>query len=410
MANGGRSPIPLLARRFLVSKSSDGFLSLISWVSVLGVALGVLALVVVTSVINGFQGELSRVITGMNGEVLFYSRGQSIQDPEGVMQRLRKAVPEIQAMTPSYQTEVMTAGPQGVAGSILEGVDLDTVALVTTLPHNVTEGRMPAARSEVVLGSALAERIGAKVGQDIRLIAPFVGESEGGAASPAKMFHVQVVGIVKMGLYEYDSKYVFSSLDSVQDFLDEKGRVTTFKLKLKPGSSSHDVSERLNESFGAPFRAKEWAQLNRNIFYAIQLEKVVLAILLTAIIIVAAFNVVSTLMMMIHDKTKEIGILKAMGLRPDQSFRLFCLIGVGIGATGTIAGVLAGLAITQLLSRTHFVQLPADIYYISFLPVVVRWIEIATIFGVAVLITFLATLFPAYRVSRQSPLEGLHYE
>lgn len=406
--------VPMLARRFLLSKASDGFLSFITWVSVVGVALGVLALTVVTSVINGFEGELTRVITGLNGDVILYSRGEPISDQAQMEAKIRRIAPSVQAMTPSFVSELMVSGPIGVAGAIIEGVDLETIGQVTQVPQRIISGRMPAGPDEVVLGYALADRIGAKEGTEIRVIAPFAGGDPGQpdsemSAAP-KVFQAKVVGLVRMGMYEYDSKYMFSTLPAIQGFLNQPGKVTSFRLDLPPGTDTRAVSNQLNESFGYPFRAKDWSQLNQNLFYAIQLEKVVIAIILTVIIVVAAFNVVSTLMMMIHDKTKEIAILKAMGFRPSQGFQLFCLIGMGIGLVGSTVGVLIGLGLSWLLEKTHWIDLPSEIYYIGFLPVVVRWREIAVIAGIALLITFVATLYPAWQVSRKQPLEGLRYD
>lgn len=413
------SAVPTLARRFLLSKVSDGFLSFIAWVSVVGVALGVLALTVVTSVINGFEGELARVITGMNGDIVLYSRGDPVSDPEAVEARIRKVVPETVAISRSFVTELMTSGPAGVAGSVLEGIDNATIGEVTAIPRRVVSGRLPTAEGELALGRTLAERIGASEGSEVRLIVPFSGEtakSRGskGDADPLggtpKVIKGQVVGIVSMGMHEYDSKFVFATLPAVQSFLNQGKRVTSFYLKLAEDSNTRAASDRLADSFGYPFRAKDWAQLNKNLFYAIQLEKAVIAIILTVIVIVAAFNVVSTLMMMIHDKAKEIAILKAMGFRPGQSFQLFCLIGVGMGLVGTVTGVLLGLGVNQILQRTRWIELPPDIYYIGFLPVVARWGEILVIALLALAISFVATLYPGLQVSRRSPLDGLRYE
>jgi lipoprotein-releasing system permease protein len=401
-----RPPVPILARRFLLSKSSDGFLSFISWVSVLGVALGVMALTVVTSVINGFEGELIRVITGMNGDVLLYSRGEPLRDPEIVEAEIRKVLPQVEAMTPSFVTELMAAGPSSVSGVVLQGIETETLGLVTAIPNRLISGRLPVATAEVALTSVLAEKLGATVGSEIRLIAPFTGESD----SSPKAMKAHVVGLVRMGMYEYDSKFIFMALESVQKFLDLPGRVTNFNLKLPPGTNTRRASDRLAESFGYPFRAKDWSQLNKNLFYAIKLEKAVIAIILTVIVIVAAFNVVSTLMMMIHDKNKEIAILKAMGFQPRQSFELFCIIGLGIGVVGTLFGVGAGLGLGWILEKTRWIRLPEDIYYIGFLPIVVYWKEIGLIALVALMISFGATLYPAWRVSRRSPLDGLRYE
>jgi lipoprotein-releasing system permease protein len=405
----------MLARRFLLSKVSDRFLSFIAWVSVVGVALGVLALTVVTSVINGFEGELSRVITGMNGDVILYSRGEPVSDADAVEAKIRKVVPETAALTRSFVAELMVSAPAGVAGAVLEGVDNLTLGQVTAIPRRLISGRMPTAQGEVALGSALADRIAAKDGEEIRLILPFSGgdaTAKGGDAlsGTPKVVKAKVVGIVRMGMYEYDSKWVFAALPAVQSFLGQGQKVTSFKLRLQKGADSPAAADRLTDSFGYPFRAKDWAQLNKNLFYAIKLEKAVIAVILTVIVIVAAFNVVSTLMMMIHDKGKEIAILKAMGFMPGQSFRLFCLIGVGMGAIGTLVGVLGGLGLNWVLEKTHLIDLPADIYYIGFLPVVVHWSEILMIAFLAVVVSFLATIYPAWQVSRRSPLEGLRYE
>lgn len=420
----GRSAIPLLAKRFLLSRQAEGFPSFIAWVSVTGVALGVLALVVVTSVVNGFEGELTRVITGTNGEVILYSRGEPVRDADAVEARVKRAAPELQAVTRSFVAQLMISGPHGVAGAAVEGLDLATIGHVTDIPNKVTEGRLfsepPASETsatpmEVVLGSALAERIGARVGTEVQLIVPFAGE---GAVeeerpleeTPPRVLAARVSGVAHLGMYQYDSKLIFAPLEGVQRFLGRTDQVTTFRLRLKPGADASSVADRLTESFGYPFRARPWSALNRNLFQAIQHEKIVIAIILTAIVVVAAFNVVSTLMMLIHDKTKELSILKAMGLPPSAGFRLFSMIGLGIGAVGTGLGVLLGLGLNWVLEKTHWIDLPPEVYYIGFLPVVVRWSEVLLIVGVTMAILFIATLYPAYRVAKRSPLDGIRYE
>lgn len=424
MAEKAIALIPTLARRFLQNKTSDGFLSLISWVSVVGVSLGVLALVVVTSVINGFEGELVHVITGMQGAVNLYTRADPIAEPTRIMEKIKKVVPQVDAITPAFQYELMASGPQGVAGSIIEGVDVATASSVTDIEKQLVSGRLPGTGQdptsadvlEVALGSALSQRLGASAGTLIRLIIPSFGSGGNGGGgdnkgvNTPKIVKARVVGIVNLGMYEYDSKYIFSTLSTVQKLVGYPDKVTTFKMTLKPGADSREAADRLSDYFGFPFRAKDWSQMHKNLFYAIQLEKAVIAIILTAIVIVASFNVVSTLMMMIHDKTREIAILKTMGFRPSQSFRLFCYIGMGMGLVGTVAGVGMGLGINWVLKHFHLINLPADIYYIGFLPVVVHWKEIGMIALASMAISFLATLYPAFAVSRRSPMEGLKYE
>jgi lipoprotein-releasing system permease protein len=288
---------------------------------------------------------------------------------------------------------------------------MKTVGFVTNEEKRLVSGHLPSAPNEVALGSFLADRLGVRTGSTVRLIIPNINEEgEGGQTEAPRAAEMNVTGIVKMGMYEYDSKFIYGTLEGVQKLVHYPDRVTTFKLKLAPGANSTRVAERLSDQFGYPFRAKNWAMLNKNLLYAIQLEKAVIAIILTVIVIVAAFNVVSTLMMMIHDKTKEIAILKAMGFKPSQGFALFCMIGVGMGVVGTVFGVAIAMGVNFILARTHLIRLPADIYYISFLPVVVRWREVGLIAAVAIGISFLATLYPGWKVARRSPLDGLRYE
>ncbi len=372
----------------------------------MGVALGVMALMVVTSVINGFEGELVRVITRVNGDVMLYSRGEPMRDADQVEEELRQGLPQVVALTRSFVAELMVAGPNGVAGAILQGVEVEHLGEVTEIPQSLSEGVLPAASDEVALGFHLAQKLGLRVGEQVRLIAPFTGKADGAP----QVLLAKVVGLVKMGMFEYDSKFIFMTLEAVQGFLEQKGRVTHFNLKLAKGTNARLASDRLGQMFDYPMKSKDWSQLNRNLFYAIQVEKAVIALILTVIILVASFNVVGTLMMMIHDKTKEIGILKAMGLRPEQGFWLFCMIGVGLGGVGTFLGLLGGGLALWGIARLNLIQLPADIYYITFLPVGVRSSEVILIVLVTLLIAAAATVYPALKVARQSPLEGLRHE
>lgn len=409
--------VRLLARKFMLSKSSDAFVSLIAWVSVAGVALGVLALTVVTSVINGFEGELQRVITGMNGDLVLYSRAEPFSDLGRVEARVKQIVPEVKAIAPSLVMELMVSGPSSVAGAVVEGIEWSRADKVTEVHKRLIAGQLPqpvpvdeaGALPQIGLGDALAARIGAKVGDEVRLVIPFSeGDLDSGVSS--KVVQTRVSGIIKMGMYEYDSKFVFTGLETLQEVLGTPGKVTSLKIRLSPGADTRRASDRLAEGFGYPFRAKDWGQLNKNLFYAIQLEKAVISIILAAIVLVAAFNVVSTLMMLMHDKSREIAILKAMGLAPAQGFQLFVWIGGGIGLIGSLLGGALGLALNRGIETSRIIELPADIYYIGFLPVVTRWGEFVLILGVALAICLGATLYPAWRLARRAPIEGIRDE
>lgn len=408
------NPVSILAKGFLLSKSSDGFLSLIAWVSIVGVALGVLALTVVTSVINGFEGELGEAISGLNGDVVLYSRADPVTDPAMIEKKILRTLPQTTAISASLITELMAAGPKGTGGVVLEGIDPAAAAKATTLPKRIVRGRMPEKDREIVLARVLAEKIGADAGSVVRLVVPQIAsagtEGDSRGLGVPKILEATVVGVASLGMYEYDSKYAFARIGWAQSIFRLEDRASTFKIKLPRGDDPRAASDRLSESFGYPFRAKDWTQLNKNLFYAIKLEKIVIAIILLAIVVVAAFNVVSTLMMMIHDKTKEIAILKAMGLKPAQGFRIFAWIGLGIGLVGTASGMGFGLLLNFAIDRTRIIRLPADVYYIDHLPVTMNWNEIALIAALAVAIILFATFYPAYRVSTQSPMEGIRYD
>jgi lipoprotein-releasing system permease protein len=355
----------------------------------------------------------------MNGHVLLYSRGEPIRDPEKQIKKIKEIAPQVEAVTGSFVFEMMISGPSRVSGVVLEGIDSGSLGRVTEIPLRLKEGRLPnldeawtgEGEFPVTLGSALAEKIGARVGDSVKFVAPFLGgEGEADTGGAPRVFPARVVGLVKMGMHDYDIKWAFADLHSVQKILSYPGRVTTFKMKLKRLSDAKAVAEKLGENFGYPFRAREWSSLNQNLFRAIEHQKAVISISLVLIVLVAAFNVVSTLMMMIYDKTKEISILKAMGFKPSQSFHLFCSIGVGIGLVGTVFGIIGALLMNTFLAKTRFIELPPDIYSIGFLPVVTDWTEVAWIGGIAFLICFLAMIYPVWQVARRAPLDGIRYE
>lgn len=393
-----------IARRFLLSRRSERFLSLVAVVSIAGIGLGVAALVVVTSVVNGFEGEISRVVTGLHGDVVLYSRGDPIARPSEVVERVQRSVPEVTAITQGFVSELMISGPKGVAGMVWEGVENEQVDRVLDLKKRVIQGGFADGAQEVVLGKALAERIGVVPGDTVRLVAPLINEG-----SP-QVARATVVGIADLGMYQYNSKFGFSKISDLQNFFEKPGQATSFKLKLKAGTDPERISGILSQSFGYPLRAKSWRELNHNLFYAIALEKVVISLLLTVLVVVAAFNVVSTLMILMHEKAQAIAILKTVGFSPTQQFYLLTLLGLGLGALGTLAGLGFGGLLNLLLANVRILDLPPEVYHISYLPVQVRWIEIGGIAVVSLLLSFAISLFPAWKASRQFPLEGLRYE
>lgn len=406
-----------IAFRFLASKPRGNFLSFITVISILGVSVGVLALLVVTSVVNGFENEFARSISGTQGDVIFYSRGSPIRDRDSLEKKIREFTPELKAISGSFVSEVMFNGPHGVAGGALEGVDLNTWNTVVSVEERlVPGGAMPREENEVILGTALAERVGVKVDDAVRIVLPFTGtDDEGGYGSP-RVRDFKVVGLVHLGMYEYDSKYAYAPLNAVQklvfgeDEVDQKKDwITSFRIKLNEKANAQKAAAELGQHFGFPYRVRDWSALNKNLLYAIELEKAVIAILLTAIMIVAAFNVISALLMMVYEKEEEIAVLRVMGARQKDHFILFSFIGSFIGLLGTFAGMAMGLVGVAILRNVHFIDLPAEIYHIEYLPVVIRFTEWCAIGLMAFVICFLATVGPAAKIARRSPVEALKW-
>jgi lipoprotein-releasing system permease protein len=406
-----------IAFRFLASKPRGNFLSFITFVSIAGVSVGVLALLVVTSVVNGFESELTRVISGTQGDILFYSRGSPIRDRDELERKVRQFTPQLKALTGSFVSQVMFNGPSGVAGGALEGVELSTWGAVVSVEDRLVPGGvLPKEENEIVLGSALAERVGVKTGDSVRVVLPFTGGDDEGEYGSPRVRDFKVVGLVHLGMYDYDSKYAYAPLPSVQklvfgedDANDKKDWITSFRMKLNDGVSAPKAANELAQHFGFPYRVRDWSALNKNLLYAIELEKAVITVLLTAIMIVAAFNVISALLMMVYEKEEEIAILRVMGVRRRDHFILFSWIGSFIGLLGTLSGVMLGLIAVFILQKTHLIQLPAEVYHLEYLPVVIRFTEWCAIALMAFVICFLATVGPAAKIARRSPVEALKW-
>ena len=406
------SIVRLLARRFLTGKKRNNFLSFISAISLFGVALGVAALVTVMGVMEGFESELRSVITGTHSHVVLYSNRHLISNRFELMERIKTIAPEIEAISPYIFSEVMLAHGSRVAGSMLEGIEESSAKEATQLTQHIVGGIYPKNSDgeempTIILGSALAETLGAKVGDEIRVISPFF---EADAMAP-KTKKFRLASVMATGMYEYDSKYSLITAYEASDFFSlPSAGASALKIKTPDASTSWKVAEKLKNQLGYPYVARDWTELNHNLLYAIRLQKAVIFVILTAIVVVAAFNIMSTLVMMMSEKKKEMSILKAMGMSPKQSARVFVMVGFIIGASGALAGICLGLILCLILSKTRFIQLPPDVYFISYLPVDVHLPTLLLIGASAIFVAFVATLYPSWRVAAESPVEGLRYE
>jgi len=403
--------------RYLKAKRKQGFISLISFISVAGVMVGVMALIVVLAVMTGFTSEFRDKILGINSHVVVQQFGDNIPDYRALSEKLRQ-IPGVGGTTPYIYTQAMLTGGGAGTGAVLRGLDPESAGSVLSLPAQIKEGSLAGLAPEeagrwekrlpgIVLGKDLAQQLRVSLHDKVRLI------SAAGPLTPMgvlpRITTCQVVGIFDTGMYEYDSTLAYVSLATAQKFLDLPDTVHGIEIKTTNLDQADRIARRIEESLGPGFLAKDWMQMNRNIFSALRLEKTALSVIMALVVLVAAFNIVSTLIMVVMEKNKDIAILKSMGATSASIMRIFIYEGLVIGLVGTGLGVLGGLGLCEILSRYKFIELP-EVYPISTLPVLVLPSDVISIAVAAVFITFAATLYPSWQAARVDPAVALRYE
>lgn len=387
-----------ISSRYLTSKHKERFISLISLISVLGVAIGVAALIIVISVMSGFDEDLKAKIIGTYSHVEVTSE-YGIKASEGVAAAIARA-PHVTAASPFLHGQALIRYGDNVMGIIAKGIEPRGEVQVNRLGEYLKEGSLELAGYGAVIGSELAARLGVRVGDTVSLVTP--GSIDG--------IEFTVRGIFRSGMYEYDSSLVYMDIPAAQELLGAKGLTSGFAVRVDDAFNVEAVKQFLHRSLGLPYQVRSWLDLNRNLMEALKLEKTVMFIILTLIVMVACFNIAGTLIMTVLEKTRDIGILKAIGASRIHVMTIFALQGTMIGVVGTGIGACLGLAACWCLKTYKFITLPQDIYYIDKLPVRFEAGDIATIVGGSILISVIATLYPAYRASRLDPVEALRYE
>ncbi|MBI4774977.1 MAG: lipoprotein-releasing ABC transporter permease subunit [Deltaproteobacteria bacterium] len=396
--------------RYLKAKRKQTFISIITVISVGGVALGVTALIVVLSVMSGFQQDLKAKILGMNAHVIVLKNGATVTGYRELEEKV-KELEDVVGVSPFIYSQVMVRNQDYVSGAVLRGIDPKTINDVTLLGSAITRGALDSldsAENHIIIGKELALNLGTSLGDSVQVISPIGRRTPMGRQPTMETY--QVTGLLESGMYEYDSTFAFVSLAKAQEFLGFGDEVTGLEVRVKDLYQSHIVASEISRKLGFPYWAKDWKRMNRNLFSALKLEKITMFIILTLIIIVAAFNIVSTLIMMVMEKNKDIAILKSMGATSKSILKIFLFEGLVIGTIGTAIGLAGGLFLCFLLKRYQFIQLPSDVYYISTLPVRMDIPDIVIVCVSAIAITFLATLYPAWQASRLNPAEVLRYE
>ena len=402
-----------LAFRFLRARQY-AFINLITILSMAGVALGVCALIVVLSVMSGFQDEFTKKIVGMNSHVTIYKAGGIIENPQAVADKLGK-MPQVTGVSPIVYGQVMLVAPAAASGAIVYGLEAPGSPKAKELTRHLVAGdlaRMASPLADglwgVVMGSALARRLGLGVGSVVNVINPLGEDTPVGRAPKTEPF--QVVGIFESGLYQFDSSIVFMGLAAGQRFLDLGRGVTGMEVMLRDLYQAPGLAQEIGRELGPMYFARDWISTNKNLFAALKLEKIAMFVILILIVFVASFGIVSSLIMMVMVKTRDIGILKALGATKATLRRVFMLQGLFIGLVGTLVGVGGGLVLCWLLSRYHFIELPKAVYPINTLPVQVEPLMVAAVAGAAVLISLLATIYPARVAGGLDPVSALRYE
>jgi lipoprotein-releasing system permease protein len=399
--------------RYLRAKKR-AFISLITYLSVAGVAVGVMALIVVIAVMSGFEADLKSRILGGQAQVILMRHSGPFIDYQEVMQRV-EAVSGVEAATPFIFTQIMLRSSGAVSGAVLRGVEPATVGRVLSTLENVNlpEGRgagegEAAAMPGIVLGRELARNAGVVAGDVVQLISPRGMLSPVGHIPAMKQF--RVTGYFESGMYEYDQTFAYIHLHDAQRLLKMGEAVSGIEVRVTDIYRAREVADAILAQLGPAYYARDWMQLNRNLFKALKLERRVMFIILTLIVLVAAFNIASSLIMMVMGKTKDIAILKAMGATEQSIRKIFVLNGMVIGLLGTGAGFVLGMVLCALLKRYDIHELTGDIYYFTTrLPVKVEVFDVAAIVVAALAICFLATIYPARQAARLNPVDAIRY-
>lgn len=402
-----------VALRYLFSRRKQTFIYIISLMSILGVGLGVGALVVVLGVYNGLTTDMRDKILGANAHAIVMAHTpNAFEHAADVAERARKA-PHITGATPFIYSEVMLSSGRGVKGIILRGIEPQTAASVVTMLQQLRAGSVADLEQEgtpgIIIGDELASRLGLIVGSRINMLSSS-GESGASGFKP-RIRPFVVRGIFKTGMYEYDSSLAFVTLAAARDTLGlPDGFLTGVEVTVDDLFAADKIAAGLSETLGYPFYVRHWMEMNANLFAALKLEKIGMFILLTMVVLIGSFSIVTSLVMLVMEKTRDIAILMSMGATRRTIRRIFMLQGTIIGFIGTMLGYAMGLSLGWALKRYQFIKLPENVYTLDHLPIIITWSDVLIIGASAMLLCFLATLYPARQASRLEPAEALRYE
>jgi lipoprotein-releasing system permease protein len=419
--------------RHLSAKKSQKFISLNTWISIGGVGLGVMALIVVIAVMSGFSKDLRDKILGTNSHVVVSNMDRAMVENYNDILKKILSVEGVTAAAPFIMNQVMLINGDRVSGVVVRGVDPDREGVVSDLGKNMISGtlldlnvksnhfkniknRGVKKRAGIILGKELSRRMGVGVGDILSMVSPVSRVTPVGLIPRMKLF--KVVGVFESGMYEYDANLSFILLKSAQKFFSMKNGVSGIEIRVADIEQAGNIASIIQKELGFPYLVRDWMRMNRNLFSALKLEKIVMFIILILIIFVAAFNIVSTLFMLVMEKAKEIAILKSMGASCGSIMKIYSYQGLVIGLVGTFLGCAAGFVIVPNLNEiVGFVEVvfgieafPSDVYYLDSLPSKIQYMDSLLIIIFSVVICLAASLYPAWRASKLDLVDGLRYE
>jgi len=400
-----------IARRYLTAKRKQAFISVITLISILGITIGVMALIIAIALITGFQSDVQDKILGATSHVMVYGvPREGMKDYKQLMAQIEK-IKEVRLVSPVVYDTVLISGPYKTSGVMLRGLDFDLEKKSAKWLSKLESGNLPsckAEREEILLGHDLAFTIGAGLGDVVTVLTPSSRLSPIGPIPTRKRF--VVAGVFRSGLYEFDSSTVLLSLGSAQRLFHLEDDVTLLQVKIEDIFSAPEIAVEIKKTLPAGIFVTTWMEMNKPLFSALKLEKKLLFLTITLIVVVAALNIIATLILMVMEKTRDIGVLIAMGASSRSIRQIFFFQGTLIAIIGTLVGTILGLGWCWLANTFELIKVPVDIYQISYVPFYIRVPDLVIIIGVTFLICFLSTIFPSHRASKVDPVIALKYE